>query len=59
MKPQLEMKIRRGNNLGLPTSGLAFKASSNFFKSSGGDILSTSAPSIEIGTLTAENNAHC
>lgn len=37
------------------TSGLAFKAASNCFTSSGGDIWSISAPSIDRGTLTPEN----
>lgn len=36
------------------TSGFLFKAASNSFKSSGGDLWSVSAPRIEIGTLTPE-----
>lgn len=38
------------------TSGFASKASSNSLTSSGGDILSISAPSIAIGTLTPKNH---
>lgn len=37
------------------TSGFAFKAASNCLTSSGGDILSISAPSIDKGTLTPVN----
>lgn len=43
-------------HLKFPTSGLAFKAISNCMTSSGGDLLSISAPNIEIGTLTAEHH---
>lgn len=41
----------------IPTSDFAVKTSSNCFTTSGGDIWSISAPSIEIGTLTAEKSS--
>jgi hypothetical protein len=41
----------------IPTSGLAVKTSSNCFTTSGGEIGSISAPSIEMGTLTAESSS--
>lgn len=45
-------KKKKTKGYDLPTSGLAAKTSSNCFKTSGGDILSISAPSTAIGTLT-------
>ena len=44
-------------DFGTPTSFLASKASLNCLKSSGGEVWSISAPSIEIGTLTPEIQA--